>query len=627
MSLLDVALEYLRAGFSVVPALLVSDGNGRIQKRPLVAWDAYRERLPSESEWRLWDNNVRYNAIALVIGPATWKKWPYLWVLDVEAKNRKEAATWLSERLRGCRSVLGIADSISGGLHVYMLSDKPVRNGRCQWGDVLGDGHIVILPPSYVGERRYVWRKRMDSAVASPQADPNALALPGYQVGQNGDKAYVSALKGEPIPKGRRNVTLTSVAGVLWSSGLTEDELRSALHRLNQTLCDPPLSEREVEYIVRSITKRPRKREERVELPQVISLKDVPDVDLQPVMRFGSRNVYQSEIVVLHGPTGVGKTTAVIKAIPKGAVYISTEIPPYVAKRMAQIHRDGDCEIGYVMEYNPRKIAALIEQYPARVFVIDSYQHIAFDEAANGDWLVKQIKRVCNETGKVVIIVSHENRRNDVGLIRVDRWRSITELATKVVRLTADRRLWWEKDNMYGLMECEKPNGKPKRANGHDADAPVAQNGIERRVPNPNGPGSSPGGRTMLTDGASVCHTCERVHRTPPDVLRSGLLSRGRPDDLDQAWRCKACGMRHTSYVRDRCESCRPPAPPPPPDPDPDPEPGYLPETYEPVGNSDYVECAGCGRRIAPQMAVRSLADPARRMWHVNCAPVKVRGP
>jgi hypothetical protein len=187
------------------------------------------------------------------------------------------------------------------------------------------------------------------------------------------------------------------------------------------------------------------------------------------------------------------------------------------------------------------------------------------------------------------------------------------------------------------------------------------------------------------------------------------LRARGRPDDLDQAWRCKMCGMRHTSYVRDRCESCRPPAPPPDPDPDPrcmscgdrtepvlvsegrtlewgckredcatsgiymwtcpidarhrlrvevlqgrlrwavceggcDPvrvraaledrllraptlEDAYPPETYEPAGNADCVTCSGCGWQIAPQMAVRSLADPANRMWHVNCAPVKMRGP
>jgi hypothetical protein len=55
------------------------------------------------------------------------------------------------------------------------------------------------------------------------------------------------------IPKGRRNVTLTRIAGSLRGrTGLSNEALAAALHAENAARCRPPLPESEVDRIVRS---------------------------------------------------------------------------------------------------------------------------------------------------------------------------------------------------------------------------------------------------------------------------------------------------------------------------------------------------------------------------------------
>jgi len=57
----------------------------------------------------------------------------------------------------------------------------------------------------------------------------------------------------EPIPEGQRNNTLAKWAGVMKSKGLPEVEYFAYLHQINLTLCQPPLSDKEVDTIGRSL--------------------------------------------------------------------------------------------------------------------------------------------------------------------------------------------------------------------------------------------------------------------------------------------------------------------------------------------------------------------------------------
>lgn len=55
------------------------------------------------------------------------------------------------------------------------------------------------------------------------------------------------------FPDGERNNGLTRLAGIMVARGLDPDELLTALMHENEMRCDPPLPEREVEHIARSV--------------------------------------------------------------------------------------------------------------------------------------------------------------------------------------------------------------------------------------------------------------------------------------------------------------------------------------------------------------------------------------
>jgi len=60
---------------------------------------------------------------------------------------------------------------------------------------------------------------------------------------------------GNRIPEGQRNNTLTSLAGTMRRRGMPERAITAALLEVNADLCDPPLHEKEVRLIIRSISK------------------------------------------------------------------------------------------------------------------------------------------------------------------------------------------------------------------------------------------------------------------------------------------------------------------------------------------------------------------------------------
>lgn len=62
-----------------------------------------------------------------------------------------------------------------------------------------------------------------------------------------------------PIPEGCRNQSLTSLAGQYHSQDMTFDEIYDLLLIANEKACSPPLSEREIRSIVRSVSRYRRK--------------------------------------------------------------------------------------------------------------------------------------------------------------------------------------------------------------------------------------------------------------------------------------------------------------------------------------------------------------------------------
>lgn len=58
-----------------------------------------------------------------------------------------------------------------------------------------------------------------------------------------------------PIPSGGRNLSLTSLAGAMHNIGYTRAQIYTELCYVNQTQCKPPLPDRELETICKSVTR------------------------------------------------------------------------------------------------------------------------------------------------------------------------------------------------------------------------------------------------------------------------------------------------------------------------------------------------------------------------------------
>ena len=58
-----------------------------------------------------------------------------------------------------------------------------------------------------------------------------------------------------PIAAGGRNLSLTSLAGAMWNTGYSRKQIYEELQFVNQTVCEPPLPDRELQTISESVTK------------------------------------------------------------------------------------------------------------------------------------------------------------------------------------------------------------------------------------------------------------------------------------------------------------------------------------------------------------------------------------
>jgi Bifunctional DNA primase/polymerase, N-terminal/Primase C terminal 1 (PriCT-1) len=130
--------------------------------------------------------------------------------------------------------------------------DGIVRNsaGRIAPGtDIRGDGGYVVSPPSvHPNGTRY---EVIDNS--SPAHLPDWL----LQKVRLPEPYKSRAIAAGEIPEGRRNVSLTSIAGTMRAAGMPPAVIEAKLLAVNLEQCKPPLPESEVHQIAKSAEKWP----------------------------------------------------------------------------------------------------------------------------------------------------------------------------------------------------------------------------------------------------------------------------------------------------------------------------------------------------------------------------------
>lgn len=194
--MLDEALDYLRLGYSVFPVCspaMGAHGHGGKPctspgKRPLMAWEPYQSRLPTESEVRSWWTRTPTANIGMATGVLSG-----VVVLDCDSGEARQ----LAMAKGGLDGTPAVFTGKPGGIHYWLAHPTDaVRNfaKRLPGTDLRGDGGYVLLPPSlHASGARYRWVP--DTAGMRPAPIPEwlwDLIRGGGDAGEDRDNARES---------------------------------------------------------------------------------------------------------------------------------------------------------------------------------------------------------------------------------------------------------------------------------------------------------------------------------------------------------------------------------------------------------------------------------------------------
>ena len=223
--------------YSVIPS-----GGGPTGKSPLVPWEEYQRIAPELEDVQHWDEELKPSLWGVVTGEISC-----VVVVDIDKPE-----------LRAMFDELGLSPHIKTprqGYHYWFRHPgHPVKTkaGLLPGVDIRGDGgfvnvigrrkdgvYTVLIPPS--PDAIYPWDKL-----------PRRIAI-----ALNGRKPRPTPREERVISEGKRNSKLASLAGAMRRQGLTQNALTDALLAINAAQCRPPLEEREVIEIARSIARYP----------------------------------------------------------------------------------------------------------------------------------------------------------------------------------------------------------------------------------------------------------------------------------------------------------------------------------------------------------------------------------
>ena len=199
---------------------------------------------------------------------AWWTKWPdasigiatgsisNLVVIDEDLDEDKglngyeEVRAW--EKVNGAFPATVQCITGRGGYHLYYRYDGidiKNRTGILDGVDVRGEGGYVIAPPSmHPNGTEYQWEDAPDEV---PIAEVDTT-IKRFLFGEKQHEGTEEFKLPDRIQSGERNDTLFRLACSMQAQGLPDAAIMAALEKTNQTACDVPLDDDELEIIINS---------------------------------------------------------------------------------------------------------------------------------------------------------------------------------------------------------------------------------------------------------------------------------------------------------------------------------------------------------------------------------------
>lgn len=262
--LIETVIQYAEYGWYIIPVFGIDEGAcacGKICKGP--------GKHPSINNWpqlcscdkdqiRKWFSGQSESNVGIVCGEKSG-----LFVLDVDGEAGKQSIFELEKAYGKLPETVEIVTG-SGGRHLYFKYDERMKTIKSSVRilpglDIRSNCSFVVAPPSkHSSGGNYHFKEGFapgETELADlPEWLLNILTRSKAGIKKTGAKCDTS--KGI-IPEGKRNSSLTSMAGKLRRAGLEPDEILAALQIANRERCNPPLEDSELECICKSIGKYP----------------------------------------------------------------------------------------------------------------------------------------------------------------------------------------------------------------------------------------------------------------------------------------------------------------------------------------------------------------------------------
>lgn len=304
------ALAYAARGWAVLPIHTPTNDEppcscgrpdcssvGKHPRTPHGLIDASKDEACIREWWRLWPGAN----VAVATGARS-----DLVALDIDPRNGGDES--LAELLREHGPIPETVEAHTGGGGRHLFFRCPHGAAKSRSGirpgiDVKADGGYIVVEPSlHASGRRYVW-ELSHRAEDHPLADcPPWLAAEIAPSPSPASRASRQSSGQTTIPEGKRNDTLTRLAGSMRRWGASAEAIRAALAEDNARRCVPPLSAEEVETIASGIARYAPDADGALEL---VTLADVVPV---PVSWLWWPRIPLGKITVLGGHPGLGKS-------------------------------------------------------------------------------------------------------------------------------------------------------------------------------------------------------------------------------------------------------------------------------------------------------------------------------
>lgn len=212
----------------------------------LPAGHPYFTRKPTAEEYRrfVWEN------IGFVTGGLSG-----IVVLDIDGD---EGVHWLMEYGGEVITTPTVLTG-SGGYHLYFAYDSRVEKTRIRVApgiDIKSNGGYVVAPPSIHPDtgKPYRWVDGLTPEDVRLAHMPDWLYETIDRAAKAGNGDHAAPLpKCGVVPEGKRNETIASLAGTLYRRGVPQQAAEAMLIAYNRLCCRPPLAEKEVRQVARSI--------------------------------------------------------------------------------------------------------------------------------------------------------------------------------------------------------------------------------------------------------------------------------------------------------------------------------------------------------------------------------------